>query len=144
MEMVFKETLVSDLALVPDFVSATMKKLARLPLNEEGFFNVRLCLHEALVNAITHGNKSNKALGVSVMIKNDTQHLIIEVTGQGQGFDPAGIPDPTDPKNLTKVHGRGVFLIVQKMDEVQFFNRGRTIRMIKRLSKQEQRHEHKS
>jgi anti-sigma regulatory factor (Ser/Thr protein kinase) len=42
------------------------------------------------------------------------------------------LPDPTDPANLGKSSGRGLFLIRTFMDEVSFNETGNEITMIKR------------
>jgi len=39
--------------------------------------------------------------------------------------------DPTQPENLHAGHGRGVYLIRQLMDEVQFESGGKEIKMWK-------------
>ena len=50
-------------------------------------------------------------------------------------FDPAALPDPTDPENLTRVSGRGVMLIRTFMDEVKFNEVGNEITMRKHRAK---------
>jgi serine/threonine-protein kinase RsbW len=37
-----------------------------------------------------------------------------------KGFDPSTIPNPTEPENLLKDSGRGVFLMKVYMDEVEY------------------------
>ena len=54
------------------------------------------------------------------------------VGDEGPGFDPASLPDPTDPANLHKEYGRGLLLIRTFMDEVHHNDRGNEITMIKR------------
>jgi len=55
------------------------------------------------------------------------------VHDEGPGFDPAILPDPTNPENLLKLSGRGILLIRTFMDEVSFEDGGRTIVMRKTL-----------
>jgi hypothetical protein len=43
--------------------------------------------------------------------------------------------DPTQPANLQRLSGRGVFLIRNLMDGVEFFDGGRKIQMIKFFQK---------
>ena len=50
----------------------------------------------------------------------------------GEGFDPKAIPSCTMGENLYSNHGRGIFLINQLMDEVQFRKNGTEIHMVKR------------
>ncbi|MBF0484525.1 MAG: ATP-binding protein [Candidatus Omnitrophica bacterium] len=131
------EIIPSDMALASDFVSGVFEKLLFLSLDDATVFNLKLCLHEAVVNAIKHGNKLNNALRVHIIINNETNKLIMEVTDQGAGFDHNALPDPTDEKNIMKYSGRGVYLIKNIMDDVKFINNGQTIKMVKVLKKEE-------
>ena len=42
------------------------------------------------------------------------------------------IPDPCDPANLFKTSGRGVLLIYNIMDEVEYNAQGNRVKMVKR------------
>jgi anti-sigma regulatory factor (Ser/Thr protein kinase) len=71
---------------------------------------LRLVLEEAILNGWVHGNRRDpeKALTVRVRWGND-MHL--EILDQGEGFDCGNVPDPTTEANLTKLTGRGIFII---------------------------------
>ena len=56
---------------------------------------------------------------------------VFVVRDEGPGFDPTGLPDPTDPANLDKVTGRGILLMQAFMDQVAFNARGNEVTMIK-------------
>ena len=56
------------------------------------------------------------------------------IRDQGKGFNPASLPDPTDPANLDKITGRGILLMRSFMDEVSFNDKGNEVTMIKRRS----------
>jgi len=46
------------------------------------------------------------------------------------------VPDPTDPENIMKTSGRGIFLIRSFVDEVDWSMRpegGTTLRLVKRF-----------
>ena len=51
---------------------------------------------------------------------------------EGPGFDPATVPDPTDPANLEKASGRGLLLIRAYMDEVIHNRTGNQVTLVKR------------
>ena len=53
-------------------------------------------------------------------------------TDPGPGFDPQALPDPCCGENVYSNHGRGIYLINQLMDEVQFHKNGTEIHMLKR------------
>ena len=58
-------------------------------------------------------------------------NLRFYIEDQGQGFDPAKLPDPTDPENLVKAHGRGLLLVRTFMDEVTHNDVGNAVTMVK-------------
>jgi CheY-like chemotaxis protein len=117
---------------------------------------VGIALHEALTNALYHGN-----LEVSTALReiNDAAYLAeIEehrrqppfcqrrisveaafsrsaarfvVRDGGPGFNPACLPDPTDPENLERTCGRGILLMRTFMDEVRYNDAGNTVTLVK-------------
>ena len=70
-----------------------------LPDQEEET-KMRLCLDEALVNAVKHGNKFDAAKKVHVGMYVDGRRWGLRVEDEGAGFDPATIPNPDDPESL--------------------------------------------
>jgi serine/threonine-protein kinase RsbW len=93
--------------------------------------SIGLAVREALNNAIVHGNHRDpaKSVLVSVSVKQDCGLLIV-VKDSGSGFDPSSVPDPTAAQNLFADHGRGIFVMKQLMDQVDFtFDHGTEIRM---------------
>ena len=65
--------------------------------------------------------------------KQSAEKAVMTVKDEGAGFDFSRIPDPTHRDNMEKPNGRGVFLIKQLMNRVEFFNGGSGIKMIKFL-----------
>ena len=118
---------------------------------------VGVALEEALVNAVEHGN-----LGVDSALRAQDRSAYLElvaerrdsepykdrkihfevrlsqtearftVRDEGEGFDPASLPDPRDPENLLKVSGRGVLIMRTFMDEVRFNEDGNEVVLIKK------------
>ncbi len=129
--MVIKCQINSDLKNILPIALEIFQKLKSQGLKEDILFDVRLCLEEALVNAIKHGNKENKKKLVYITIKLITHTIETIVKDQGKGFDYKNIPSPTKGKNIKKPSGRGIFLIKKLMDSVEFSNGGNTIKMIK-------------
>lgn len=94
---------------------------------------VELALSEALANAVVHGAKGDPKKIVECDVAYDgNRGMLIVVRDPGQGFDPSGIPSPVIGENIYSNHGRGIFLINQLMDEVQFKNNGTEIHMVKK------------
>jgi len=95
-----------------------------------------VAVREAITNAMVHGNKEDEAKTIELTLNCLGRELEIEVKDQGEGFDPTSIPDPTEPANILKTSGRGIFLMRSFMDEVQWSMRpegGTTVRMTKKF-----------
>ena len=93
-------------------------------------FIVRVVLCEALANAILYGNRLDPSKEIDVEVRVDDDGLQLRVTDEGQGFDPASLPDPTVEPAVGSDRGRGLYLIRQLVDEVRFNDRGNAICMI--------------
>jgi len=100
-----------------------------LKIDENIFPNILISVTEAVNNAIIHGNQKDIDKEVKIELKKDKEVLTIFVSDQGDGFDPKDVPDPTLAENLEKLGGRGVFLIQQLSDLVNYSNNGRTVEM---------------
>lgn len=116
--------------------------------------SVRLSLHEAILNAVIHGN-----LGIASELRADPARFDAEVAArradpehggrkvlvgvradarsgewtvedEGEGFDPGTLADPTDPESLLRVSGRGLLIIRLTMSEVEWNGAGNRIRMV--------------
>jgi len=95
--------------------------------------DIELALTEALANAVVHGAKSDPSKIIECNVACDEQRgILIVVRDPGPGFDPSKIADPCQGENIYSNHGRGIYLINQLMDEVQFHKNGTEIRMLKR------------
>jgi len=84
--------------------------------SDHNCFCVRLCLEEALVNAIEHGNGNNPDGRVRIEMLEDGDFCRIRIKDEGRGFDPASLKMP----DCDQFGGRGVCLIKEYMDEVHF------------------------
>ncbi|QDT18058.1 ATP-binding protein [Alienimonas californiensis] len=58
-------------------------------------------------------------------------NLRFYIEDQGAGFDPHSLPDPTDPENLMKAHGRGLLLVRTFMDEATHNAKGNALTLVK-------------
>jgi CheY-like chemotaxis protein/anti-sigma regulatory factor (Ser/Thr protein kinase) len=151
----------NDPALVAPLVGHLEECIARMKLCEpSGLILLGVALHEALTNAIFHGNLElssdlkeadeqqyyhlarerrdqdpYRTRRVTVTSTLGRDEAVFVVRDEGGGFDPALLPDPTDPANLAKASGRGLLLIQTFMDHVEHNDRGNQITMVKRRSR---------
>lgn len=121
----------SEAQYIREVSSKINKDLLRHCSDEEKLFEIKLCVEEAMRNAMVHGNGSDarKMVGVSYTI--GPKNISIEITDEGKGYDHEKLPDPTRDENITRNSGRGVFLIKRLMDKVEFVGSGNTIKMTK-------------
>ncbi len=94
--------------------------------------NLFVALDEAFVNAVKHGNRNDTTKLLRITAELSAHEAIFTVEDEGAGFDVREIPDPRDSANLFKSSGRGVLLIYNIMDEVEYSERGTRLRMVKR------------
>lgn len=92
--------------------------------SDDDYARIMLTLSEAATNAIVHGNMENPEKEVTIRSKVTNSKLIITVKDEGAGFNPNNIPDPLKEENLLNIGGRGVYLIKEYSDDLQFEENG--------------------
>jgi len=119
-----------DTGAIESLIDEIMDAVAETGCAEGREFQVRLALEEALLNAVEHGcgGDPEKEIQCSVAC-DESRGMLIVVRDPGPGFDPALIPSPVIGENIFKSHGRGIYLINQMVDEVQFKAGGTEIHM---------------
>ena len=105
-------------------------------LGEEDYNRIMLTLSEAVNNAILHGNEEDpdKNVHIAATLESDQQIMRISVEDEGSGFDPEELPNPLKDENLLNEGGRGVYLIKQYADNVEFKKEGTKVTITYRLS----------
>ena len=86
-------------------------------LSYDDYCKMMIAVTEVVMNAIVHGNKENANKKVKIYIDHDEKSLKIIVIDEGDGFDIKRLPNPTDVDNILDLHGRGVFIARQLVDE---------------------------
>lgn len=126
MKRLFYKEFASTTECVCDTIREAIATLARHGWCEpERDFCVRLCIEEALTNAVVHGNECESCLTVCIEILEDGEKCLIRVSDQGQGFDPEAMTMP----DCEEMGGRGICLIKHYMDEVRFDSEKRCLEM---------------
>ena len=92
--------------------------------SEAEIFGVHLAAEEAITNAIVHGNKLDPAKWVHVAYEVSPARVRIEIRDQGDGFDPAAVPDCTADDRLEVPTGRGVMLMKSFMTRIEYNAKG--------------------
>ena len=121
---------------------------------------IGMAIEEALTNAMHHGNlevcsklrdgdsdedyyqtiaqrkkmADFRSRKVRVEAEYSDDHICIQISDEGAGFDPNAVPDPRCQENLNRVSGRGLLLIRSFMDQVAHNAVGNQITMTKMRS----------
>ncbi len=107
----------SNLITVEEFINFTASEAgidaARMP-------GLLLAITEGTTNAIIHGNKKSPDKNVIIDAEIDDSTLTYRIKDQGAGFIPEDVPDPTEPENLLKDSGRGLYLMRIYADELKY------------------------
>ncbi len=139
-------------------ISHLQSQMAAMNLTDKGgLLRIGTVLHEALINAMEHGNfelSSDLREGdqadsyratvkarcseqpycdrrLYVSVRFSREQAVFVIRDEGLGFDVKKLPDPREPTNLQKCTGRGLFLIRTFMDEVSFNDKGNEITIVK-------------
>ncbi len=133
LQLLLRVTLAANRATVDPVVQEIMALVRRMKAVEGKEDDIELALQEALANAVIHGAKEDPSKTVECVVSSaEDQGVLIVVRDPGEGFDPSTIPSCTIGESVFSNHGRGIFLINQLMDKVEFHKNGTEIRMVKR------------
>ena len=107
-----------------DFVDLLLE-----PLNtSQSSYRIKLGLHEALVNAVTHGNKldPNKSIRVRRIIT--PNWCVWQIQDQGNGLEIKKRLYKL-PEKLTSLNGRGLYIINECFDDIRWSNKGNRLQL---------------
>lgn len=117
----------SDTAAGQQLQEEIISRLEQLEFPTRDLFGIRLALEEALVNAIKHGNRFDPNKRVKVLYRLSRETIRIEIEDEGEGFNPADVPDPTEDENLERPCGRGIMLMRHFLDVVDYNDIGNRV-----------------
>ena len=106
-------TLPPDSSSIPDLRRSVARSLE--DVDEHVLADVLLALDEAVSNAIRHGSQGGEPVRVSV----DSDGEWVEMSVRDGGPTPQLPRLPAEPPPLLKTGGRGLWLILQLVDEVR-------------------------
>ncbi len=153
----FKFVLDNELPLLAASVTHMQQTMSAMGLFDESErLRIGVALEEVLLNSMFHGN-----LELSSSLREEDKPSYYElarvrakelpycerrifvdasfspagaefkIRDQGPGFNPKGLPDPTEPANLHRATGRGLLLMHTFMDAVAFNESGNEVRLTK-------------
>jgi len=104
--------------------------VTRLNIDPNLYPNMLISLTEAVNNAMQHGNRYDRNKNIMISYRKQPHLILLTISDEGSGFDPHKIPDPTTKNHVEQEGGRGVFLMKQLTDEIQFRDQGRTVELM--------------
>ncbi len=109
-------------------IEAYLKRIfSEYAIEDNKYPDVLITITEAVNNAIIHGNENDISKFVDVNCKKSSDGITFHISDQGKGFNPKKVPNPTSPDRLECCGGRGVYIIKELSDNVQYLNNGRTV-----------------
>lgn len=131
-ETILQSRIPSDLALLtPLAVRLTQQLISDGWIHEEDRSRFEVCFEEAIKNAIVHGNKEDPSRWVSARLFSDNLGWGVAIEDQGTGFTEDQVPDPHHPDYPWMEHGRGIHILEQTFDVVDYHDGGRTLLLSK-------------
>ena len=128
----FDATIPARVSAIDDAMDRIMRAMRQAGCARGIESDIDLAVREAIANAVTHGSRGDPRKTVRISVACDQRGgVMVTVRDSGGGFDPAATRDPSTDEGLTAPNGRGMFLISQLMDEVEFAAGGAEIRMRK-------------
>ena len=115
-------SLIENIQVIESFIDNAKEDFE---INDDMYGNIMISVTECISNAIIHGNKSNAAKMVHLELQMQQGLLKCSIEDEGSGFDYSNLPDPTDPENIEKLGGRGIFLMRNLSDDVKFEENGK-------------------
>mgnify|MGYP001074427436 CR=1 FL=1 len=128
----FNKTIPSETSAIAPLLQESLEYLRAL--KSQGIaahvdeFYFALSLDELLTNAVVHGNLHDPGKRIQLSIEPHGYSVEIKVTDQGNGYDPASVPDPRKPECVFRSWGRGIHL-VKNVAKVKWNGKGNEVRV---------------
>ena len=91
-------------------------------------YQIKLGLHEALINAVTHGNKLDPQKSIRVRRIITPNWWIWQIQDQGNGLDIKKRIYKL-PKKINNINGRGLYIINECFDDIRWSSKGNRLQL---------------
>ena len=112
----------SDLNELKNVEKFVLEVLDECKFSRKNFNRVFLCISEAVINSIQHGNHYDKNKRVSIGIDCEEKQMNVFIRDEGEGFDLNNLEDPTIGGNIKKESGRGIHIIKSLTEKIEYNN----------------------
>ena len=117
----FSITIPADINRINPVVDGVMEVARQMQSAQGRELEIDLAVREALANAIIHGckNDATKSIQCSVACDQGGEILLV-IRDPGGNLNRSSVGDPTKGENILADHGRGLYLIDELMDDVEY------------------------
>ena len=99
------------------------------PINKyQSTYLIKLGLHEALVNAVKHGNKLDPTKSIKVRRIITPNWFVWQIQDQGSGLELKKRRYKL-PKKINSVNGRGLYIINECFDDIRWSSKGNRLQL---------------
>ena len=91
-------------------------------------YRIKLGLHEALINAVTHGNKLDPRKSIRVRRIITPKWCVWQIQDQGKGLEIKKRIYKL-PKHISTINGRGLYIINECFDDIRWSNKGNRLQL---------------
>ena len=107
-----------------EFVDQLLEPIKR----SQSSYLIKLGLHEALVNAVKHGNKLDPTKNIRVRRIITPNWCVWQIQDQGNGLEIKK-RNYRLPKNVNSINGRGLYIINECFDDIRWSNKGNRLQL---------------
>ena len=99
------------------------------PINSSQYsYRIKLGLHEALINAVTHGNKLDPQKSIRVRRIITPNWCVWQIQDQGNGLEIKKRIYKL-PNEISSLNGRGLYIINECFDDIRWSNKGNRLQL---------------
>ena len=107
-----------------DFVDMLLEPIK----SSKNSYRTKLGLHEALINAVTHGNKLDPHKLIRVRRIITPNWCVWQIQDQGNGLEIKK-REYKLPKKISSVNGRGLYIINECFDDIRWSSKGNRLQL---------------
>ena len=107
-----------------DFIDLLLEPIKTSHYN----YRIKLGLHEALINAVTHGNKLDPHKSIRVRRIITPNWCVWQIQDQGNGLEIKKRIYKL-PKKISSFKGRGLYIINECFDDIRWSNKGNRLQL---------------
>jgi serine/threonine-protein kinase RsbW len=116
----------SELSKVEKFIKEIFEENN---LKHTNYNRVLLCVSEAVINSIEHGNRNDRNKSVTIEAECYSHRIFVKVKDEGSGFNLEMVDDPTSSANVKKESGRGIHIIRSLSDSLKYNSIGNSVQL---------------